>query len=219
MIFQKGHIYHVYNQGNNRQNIFYNRENYLFFLEKMRTYLHPYADILAWCLMPNHFHWMLYINEIELRSEEVRMVSEGCTLSETLTAPDISESIIKDFPLKTRTLNDSIGILLRSYTRAINISQNLSGSLFRKETKAECVSCSDGVNASFFTTLEGTFIPIPNSEKEYPQVCFNYIHQNPVVAKLVTKAENWEFSSINELQRIGNTKMLNHERIKEFGLK
>jgi len=26
----------------------------------------PYADVLAWCLMPNHFHIMVYVNEVEL---------------------------------------------------------------------------------------------------------------------------------------------------------
>ena len=31
----KDNIYHIYNQGNNRQKIFYNRDNYGFFLQKM----------------------------------------------------------------------------------------------------------------------------------------------------------------------------------------
>ena len=62
----KDNIYHIYNQGNNRQKIFYNRDNYLFFLQKMNDYLLPYCDVLAWCLMPNHFHWMVYVRESEL---------------------------------------------------------------------------------------------------------------------------------------------------------
>ncbi|MDD3490054.1 MAG: hypothetical protein PHR62_09250 [Paludibacter sp.] len=62
----KDNIYHIYNQGNNRQKIFYNRDNYLYFLQKMNDYLLPYCDVLAWCLMPNHFHWMVYVRETEL---------------------------------------------------------------------------------------------------------------------------------------------------------
>ncbi len=61
MIFEKGHLYHIYNQGNNKQKIFLNRENYLFFLKKINTYILPYADVLAWCLMPNHFHLMVLV--------------------------------------------------------------------------------------------------------------------------------------------------------------
>ena len=64
----KDNIYHIYNQGNNRQKIFYNRDNYLFFLQKMNDYLLPYCDVLAWCLMPNHFHWMVYVRETDLES-------------------------------------------------------------------------------------------------------------------------------------------------------
>jgi len=66
MQFETSNIYHIYNQGNNRQPIFFNRENYLFFLKKMKENLLPYADILAWCLMPNHFHWMVYVREVEI---------------------------------------------------------------------------------------------------------------------------------------------------------
>lgn len=54
MLLEKDFIYHIYNQGNNHRKIFFSQENYLFFLEKIKTYITPYADILAWCLMPNH---------------------------------------------------------------------------------------------------------------------------------------------------------------------
>ena len=40
MIFELGHINHIYNQGNNKQQIFFKRENYLFFLQKNKeTYI------------------------------------------------------------------------------------------------------------------------------------------------------------------------------------
>ena len=71
MIFEKGYLYHIYNQGNNKQNIFYNRDNYLFFLKKVNVHILPYADVLAWCLMPNHFHLMLLVNEVEFNSKEL----------------------------------------------------------------------------------------------------------------------------------------------------
>ena len=51
MNFQVGHIYHIYNQGNNRQRIFFDERNYIFFKEKIRGCILPFADILAWCLM------------------------------------------------------------------------------------------------------------------------------------------------------------------------
>ncbi len=37
MQLESGHLYHIYNQGNNKQQIYFNRENYLFFLKKVRN--------------------------------------------------------------------------------------------------------------------------------------------------------------------------------------
>ena len=34
-----GTHYHIFNRGNNRQAVFFERENYLFFLDRMREYL------------------------------------------------------------------------------------------------------------------------------------------------------------------------------------
>ncbi len=56
-------LYHIYNQGNNNQIIFKKREDYLAFLYKTRTFLLSHCDILAYCLMPNHFHFLVNITE------------------------------------------------------------------------------------------------------------------------------------------------------------
>jgi putative transposase len=65
MDFIENNIYHVYNQGNNQQRIFFNYDNQILFLDKIRKHILPYADVLAWCLMPNHFHIMIYVNRIQ----------------------------------------------------------------------------------------------------------------------------------------------------------
>jgi len=61
MNFKTGYIYYIYNQGNNRQWIFFTNENYTFFIRKVRRHLLPYAYRLAWCLIPNHFHFMVEV--------------------------------------------------------------------------------------------------------------------------------------------------------------
>lgn len=204
MNFETGNLYHIYNQGNNRQKIFFSRENYLFFLNKIKAHILPHADIVAWCLMPNHFHLMLYVHdlEIEVDSSEGVGSSEGVTPSDALTKT------------KTRTLNESIGILLRSYTRAINKQENSTGSVFRKETKAECLTNANGITPSFY----GSHINVRIPEKEYPQACFNYIHQNPVKANLVKLPEEWEFSSYPDYSGMRDGKLINRARAVEFGL-
>jgi len=115
-----------------------------------------------------------------------------------------------------RNLNDSITILLRSYTRAINKQENRSGALFREGTKAECLTRPESFTPSFFNTAFGAQINVRIPEKEYPQVCFNYIHQNPIKAKLVKHLEDWEFSSYQDYLTLRNGKLINKDRAAEF---
>ena len=133
-------------------------------------------------LMPNHFHLMVLVNGGK---------TEGFAQSEALGGGQ-SKALGGG---GEQSLNHSIGILLRSYTNAINKRFNRSGSLFRKNTKAECINCHNGITPSFYKTEFGTQMHVSNSQKTYLQACFNYIHQNLVKAGLVDKPENWEFSS------------------------
>src|SRR5690606_35074174 len=57
----------IYNHANGRDNLFVEKDNYRFFLDKYQHYIHPIADTFCYCLMPNHFHFLLRIrNEDEL---------------------------------------------------------------------------------------------------------------------------------------------------------
>lgn len=196
MQFESGCLYHIYNQGNNRQKIFFERENYLYFLRKVRVYLLPFCDILAYCLMPNHFHFMVRVNKIE------------ATIHPVTPSHRVNE--------KPQTLNNSIAILLRSYTRAINKQNGTTGSLFRQKTKSECVNPTNGVTPLFFNTNSGTIININNPEKQYQQVCFNYVHDNPLKAGLVKKNIDWEFSSASDYAGIRDGTLVNRDVAKEY---
>ncbi len=200
MLLEKGYLYHTYNQGNNQRKIFFKRDNCLFFLNKIKTYILPYADILAWCLMPNHFHLMILVKEEELPIVE----------SDTMT----SSHRITTYRNKTRTINNSIAILLRSYTRAINKQENISGSLFKAHTKAECINCFKGDAPSFISDKMTSSHLI--TEKQYPQVCFDYIHQNPVKTRLVKKEIEYEFSSAKDYATTRNGKLINKEIAFEY---
>ena len=106
--------------------------------------------------------------------------------------------------------------MLRSYTNAINKQENRSGALFRKNTKAECINCPNGISPSFIKKEGITQLQISNPEKEYPLICFNYIHNNPVKANLVHKASDWEFSSAQDYAGIRNGMLINKELANEY---
>ena len=51
--------YHIYNRGNNKEDIFIEEKNYSYFLGLMKKYILPVADIFAYCLLKNHFHLLV----------------------------------------------------------------------------------------------------------------------------------------------------------------
>ncbi|MCA4900709.1 MAG: transposase [Bacteroidota bacterium] len=111
MFLTEGDIYHVFNRGNNRQPIFFRAENYDYFLKNINRYLTPVCDILAWCLMPNHFHLLIHANQQ-------------------------STQIIKDGSFERQQFSQGIKQLLSSYTKATNKQEGRTGSLFQQKTKA-----------------------------------------------------------------------------------
>jgi putative transposase len=103
-------FYHIYNRGNNRQRIFFSDANYLFFIQKIRDQLLPVSKIISYCLMPNHFHLIIMATE---KSVEERATFGGKPMQE--------------FAYR-------IGILLSSYTQAINKQNKTTGSMFQQKT-------------------------------------------------------------------------------------
>ena len=188
MHFEPNVIYHIYNQGNNRQPIFFKDENYLFFLDKIRRHISPHVHFLAYCLMPNHFHWLVLAKE------------EACNWM-----PFANNSNMQP----RQKLNHEINILLRSYARAINKQENRSGSLFRQHTKAK-----NGWEDEFLgpvrrkNTTDGFALGI---EPEYALNCFNYIHDNPIEAKLVSHPTDWAYSSARDFAGLRKGTLCNQD--------
>ncbi|GAB3428212.1 transposase [Niabella aquatica] len=157
MKFLPKNAYHIFNQGNNQATIFHDDEDYTTFLNLIRQLMLPNCEILAWCLMPNHFHLMIYATE------------KSCNK-------------IKQGGIEIEQLANGIRKMLSGYARIYNQKYNRTGSLFRQKTKSKALSEADA-NANRYNLAD------------YIYNCFNYIHQNPVEAELVSSAEQWKFSS------------------------
>jgi REP element-mobilizing transposase RayT len=126
MNLSEGGLYHVFNRGNNREVIFPRQSNYHHFLESVQKCLLKYCDLLAWCLMPNHFHFLVHGNEH-------------------------SVPLIFDGSFERQQFSQGIKQLLSSYAKAINKQQGRTGSLFQQKTK--CIHVSDPVQEYSLTAF------------------------------------------------------------------
>lgn len=58
--FAQGQYYHIYNRGSGRQPIFRENDNYVFALRLVKKYTSTFnVSVMAYCLMPNHYHFLL----------------------------------------------------------------------------------------------------------------------------------------------------------------
>jgi putative transposase len=111
-----GEYYHLYNRGHNRERIFYERENFIFFLRRMREYLAPVLDIVAYCLMYTHYHLLVRVKDAK--------TSEVCQTSE-VSPPSSVSNAMQRFSI--------------SYTKAMNKRYDRVGALFQGAFQAKHV--------------------------------------------------------------------------------
>jgi len=107
-------FYHIYNRGNNKENIFKTEDNYRFFLEKWQSYLNNVVNVWSYCLMPNHFHFL-----IKIRSKEI--ISAHYDVS--------------NFESISHLISNQFRRLFISYTKSFNNVFSRTGSLFQKPFK------------------------------------------------------------------------------------
>jgi len=212
MQFYENQLFHIYNQGNNKRQVFFTDENHLFFLWKMRAYLPPFGDLVAWTLMPNHFHWLFFLRKIEVPRQELRQHVDATEFKRRVfkygkKAMSVNHQAARIAEENTLiSLNDAIGDLQKGYTRAINKENGWSGSLFRADCKAK-----DGWIDDFVTVekIDSDFRFQPGND--YGYLCFNYIHDNAKEAGMVQENELYEFSSAKDYAGLRKGSLCNLE--------
>jgi putative transposase len=174
-ILQPDTFYHIYNRANGNENIFTSNENYSFFLNKYKQYLSPICNTYCYCLMPNHFHFL-----IEIKSEKELIdffIKEKPNLSESFSNPTFPK-----YQTLEKLTSKQFSNFFSCYTQAFNKQQGRKGSLFMKNFKRKKITT-----------------------KEYLIKLVHYIHYNPIEASLCKKVSEWNFSSFNSLLSTSTT--------------
>lgn len=104
-MLEQGKYYHIYNRGNNRENIFLEPKNYDYFMKLYEHHIVPVADTFAYCLMKNHFHLLVRISQHLPGLQDLEGV---------------------------HTPSQAFSNLFNAYTKSINKMYGRSGSLFEK---------------------------------------------------------------------------------------
>jgi REP element-mobilizing transposase RayT len=65
VLIKNNNYYHIYNRGNNRNDIFFEEKNYVFLLKRIEENFIKIAELNAFCFMPNHYHLIVKILDEE----------------------------------------------------------------------------------------------------------------------------------------------------------
>ena len=104
-----GNFYHIYNRGNNHENIFPQERNYAYFIYLWWKHISPIAETWAYCLLKNHFHAVVYIKEqINLTGLEKK---------------------------KPKDPSQYFSNFFNAYSRGLNIATQRTGALFERPFK------------------------------------------------------------------------------------
>lgn len=161
--------YHIYNRGNAKCNVFYTEANYLYFIKKYSEYISPIANMYAYCLMPNHFHFLVKIKSekkiFDFLSNEKKI---SLTESKRLNTSTLNTILSKQF-----------SNFFNGYSQAINIQESRVGSLFQKPYRKKEID-SEGylkkvILYIHLNPVEHGFVEKVN---EWPHSSYSYIISN-----------------------------------------
>jgi REP element-mobilizing transposase RayT len=114
--FEQGKFYHIYNRSIDKKLLFKSSENYEFFLRRWMKYMGGCLDVYAYCLMGNHYHFLVHVRRTE-------------TVGST-----------HDF------IAHNLQRLFQSYALAFNHQHARTGSLFQKPYKRVHVDSDEYVS-------------------------------------------------------------------------
>jgi putative transposase len=190
--------YHIYNRGNNRENIFVEERNYEYFLRLYEKHITPVADTFSYCLLRNHFHVCLRTKSEE-EILETRKTPRVSSVNAHQAGPSHSanhdESQSRK-PLGSRYVSDQFSNFFNAYAKSINKAYGRTGSLF-----------------------EHPFGRVPiTSDRQFWNV-IAYIHQNPQKHKFVLDFRDWKYSSYGIILAEKKTFIKRDEVMNWFGTK
>jgi putative transposase len=183
-------FYHVFNRTNNKEVLYRNDENRYFFLQKTGQYLSPILEVYAYCLMGNHFHFLVKTKSAadiqqwisQLREEEMIQIQRIYVQAGYPEAmlPNIIEEQFRRF--------------FNAYSKSFNKMWQRSGNLLHRR-----------------------FRRLPVQDDLHLTWLVYYIHTNPVKHGISSTFTDYRWSSYQALIATAPTRLCRTEVLRWFG--
>ena len=108
-ILEPGKFYHILNRAVGNELLFRDETDYSYFFNKVERFLFSVADLIAYCLIPNHFHFFMRIHNKETILKNLNIVS--------------TESI-------EVLISNAFSNFFNSYSKTYNLKYSRKGKLF-----------------------------------------------------------------------------------------
>ena len=169
---EPGKFYHIYNRGNNGENIFIAERNFAYFLNLYLKHIEPVAETYAYCLLRNHFHTFVRVRpERPGRFSADHQPLLAASKAGQIDSPDSGAKTCQVY-----SPSQAFSNLFNAYTKSINKAYGRTGSLFEKP-----------------------FRRIEVATPEYALQLVHYIHRNPQKHGFVHDFREWPYSSYHAL--------------------
>ncbi len=129
ILLEPGNFYHIYNHSNGKDNLFENNENFRYFLNKYFHFVGSIVNTYSYCLMPNHFHFLILVKDkqevikaFRIKKPKANQINENTLLSWII-------QLFSNF--------------FNGYAKAFNKINNRKGSLFNDSFKRKKVEGKD----------------------------------------------------------------------------
>jgi putative transposase len=123
--FKEDQYYHIYNRTNGGIPLFVNIEDYSLFLSKWERYIAPYFELLAFCLIGNHFH---FAAKVKIFDDQIKT-----NIKKELTKD--AEKFLKELCSYDDFLDSQFKRMFHSYSLTYNRINKRTGSLFQPKYK------------------------------------------------------------------------------------
>ena len=165
--FVPGERYHLYSHANGFEKLYYEPENYRYFLRLLRDRLEPSLEMLAYCLLTNHFHLVVEVRAADVLETAIKGWRRRKT-GEPFHFPDRVPAADRYHYFVHRQFTNILG----GYTQAINKRFGRRGSLFQQNTKGKHIDSG-----------------------RYLRSVLRYVHLNAVHHNIVADPVDYPYSS------------------------